>query len=150
MWSDIREWRVKTLKLNLLESAGRHGVFTDHTPILKDELKICAPCEGTILLHNVAPSGSALQKGFPTKDKVVSIGDFEILQGITRVEFVRDDGVIFDCGELQRNGRFVHVKSKADELIVDLFADHVSLVDKVKAMEAEITEIKTRYGITII
>ena len=138
------------MKLNLLESAGAHGVFTEHTPILKDELKIYVECEGTVILHNVTPSGSALQKCFTSISGVVSISDFEILQGITRVEFVRGDGVIFDCGELQRSGRFVHIKSKADELIVDLFADHIALVDKVKRMETEITEIKTRYGISII
>jgi hypothetical protein len=138
------------MKLNLIESLGNRGIMTECKPILKEKLEIDVGCAGVIVLFTTTPSGNVIRRGFNSSGTVVTINDCDIMQGISRIEFVRCDGVTFSCGEIHRNGRFIHTKSNADELIVALTVGFLEQEKKIEKQSKEISDIKSRYGISII
>lgn len=138
------------MKLNLIESLGKRGIITECKTLIKEHNEIDVGSEGVLALSATTPTGTVVKKGFKTNEGVVTINDYDIIQGISRIEFTRRDGVVFTCGELHRNGRFVHFKSNADELIVALSVAYLVQEKQIEKLSQEITEIKTRYGISII
>ena len=54
------------------------------------------------------------------------------------------------CGEIHRNGRFIHTKSSVEELVISLAVAHFEQEKKIEELSKQITEIATRYGISII
>ncbi len=138
------------MKLDLIESLGNRGIITQCKAVLKDKLEICVECEGVLVLTATMPSGTVIQRGFKSAGGVVIINDYDIVQGISRVEFTRSDGTSFNCGEIHRSGRFIHTKSNADELIVFLAIGYIEQEKRLDELKKEISEIKTRYGISII
>jgi hypothetical protein len=141
---------VFKLKLNLIESLGKRGVLTQCKAVLKDKLEVEVEDEGIFAIVSSVPSGDVIRKEFKSTSGVVIINDTDIVHGVSHVEFVRADGVVFNCGELHRNGRFIHTKSNADELVVFLALGYLDQEKTIEGLKNEIIEIKTRYGISII
>lgn len=138
------------MKLNLIESLGNRGVITGGKPFLRDKLVIEVPCAGVLTLSAVLPNGTSTQRGFKTNNGTVTIDDYDICQGTSRVHFNRGDGVDFDCGELSRNSRFINFKSNSDELVVALAIAYAKQEEELKNLKKDLSDIKTRYGISII
>lgn len=138
------------MKLDLIESLDKKGIFTKCKPVIRDRLQIDVGCDGVLMLAVVTPTGVGVQKSFKSIDGVVRINDCDLLQGINHVTFVRSDGVNFECGEIHRNGRFIHTKSSVEELVISLAVAHFEQEKKIEELSKQITEIATRYGISII
>ena len=138
------------MKLNLIDSFVACGVLTDLKPLVKEYNEIEVPCDGVLVLTTIMPNGTGNQKGFKSRNGIVTINDHEIVQGTSRVEFTRHDGASFKCGEIHRNGRFVHYKSNSDELLISLAVAYLEQQNQIKNLSKEISELKTRYGISII
>lgn len=138
------------MKLDLIESLDKKGILTKCKPTIRDVLEIEVGCDGVLVLSTTTPTGVGIQKGFNSVNGKVKIYDYDLLQGISRVTFTRSDGVVFDCGEIHRNSRFIHTKSSVEELVISLAIAHFEQEKKIEELEDKIENLASRYGISII
>lgn len=138
------------MKVNLIESLGNRGIITLNGSVINGPVEFDVGCDGVIVLIATMTHGTVLKKSFNTRGGKAIVNDFDIVQGPCRVEFTRSDGVTFNCGELHRNGRFIHAKSNSDEFIVSLAMRYVEQEQEIETLKKEVSEIKNRYGISII
>lgn len=138
------------MKLDLIESLNKTGIFTKCKPVIKDKLEIEVGCDGVLTLSFTNFEGTRKQQAFKSVNGIVTINDYDISQGKNSVSFTRSDGVVFECGEIHRNSRFIHTKSSAEELIVSLALAHFEQEKKIEELSEKIEKIASRYGISII
>lgn len=140
----------ESMKLDLIESLNKTGIFTKCKSIIKDKLEINVGCDGIMILSTTKCDGSSAQRSFKSANGVVTIYDYDLNQGSNRVTFERSDGVKFNCGEIHRNSRFIHTKSSTEELIISLALAHFEQEKKIEELSEKIEKIASRYGISII
>lgn len=138
------------MKLDLIESLNKTGIFTKCKPVIKDKLEIEVGCDGVLTLSFTNFEGTRKQQAFKSVNGIVTINDYDISQGKNSVSFTRSDGVVFECGEIHRNSRFIHTKSSTEELIVSLALAHFEQEKKIEELSEKIEKIASRYGISII
>lgn len=138
------------MKVNLIESLGNRGIITQEKSVINGPVEFVIGCDGVLVLIVITQYGSAMKKAFNTVGGKAIVNDFDIMQGPSRVEFTRSDGVTFNCGELHRNGRFLKAKSNADDIIVSLAIGYIEQEKRIEELKKEMSDIKTRYGISII
>ena len=138
------------MKLNLIESADRVGIFTECKTVIKDRDEVKVDRAGTLVLTTTMPSGSSVQRRFKANNGLVILNDFDIIQGTSHVEFIGDDGAKYKCGEIHRNGRFIHYKSNSDELLATLSVAYLEQKHQIEQISKEISVIKNKYGISIV
>jgi predicted small metal-binding protein len=138
------------MKLDLIESLNKTGIFTKCNQVIRDKLEIEVGCDGVLTLSFTNFEGTRKQQAFKSVNGIVTINDYDISQGKNSVSFTRSDGVVFECGEIHRNSRFIHTKSSAEELIVSLALAHFEQEKKIEELSEKIEKIASRYGISII
>lgn len=138
------------MKLDLIESLNKTGIFTKCKQVIRDKLEIEVGCDGVLTLSFTNFEGTRKQQAFKSVNGIVTINDYDISQGKNSVSFTRSDGVVFECGEIHRNSRFIHTKSSAEELIVSLALAHFEQEKKIEELSEKIEKIASRYGISII
>ena len=138
------------MKLDLIESLNKTGIFTKCNQVIRDKLEIEVGCDGVLTLSFTNFEGTRKQQAFKSVNGIVTINDYDISQGKNSVSFTRSDGVVFECGEIHRNSRFIHTKSSAEELVVSLALAHFEQEKKIEELSEKIEKIASRYGISII
>ena len=138
------------MKLDLIESLNKTGIFTKCNQVIRDKLEIEVGCDGVLTLSFTNFEGARKQQAFKSVNGIVTINDYDISQGKNSVSFTRSDGVVFECGEIHRNSRFIHTKSSAEELIISLALAHFEQEKKIEELSEKIEKIASRYGISII
>ena len=138
------------MKLDLIESLNKTGIFTKCNQVIRDKLEIEVGCDGVLTLSFTNFEGARKQQAFKSVNGIVTINDYDISQGKNSVSFIRSDGVVFECGEIHRNSRFIHTKSSAEELIISLALAHFEQEKKIEELSEKIEKIASRYGISII
>jgi predicted small metal-binding protein len=138
------------MKLDLIESLNKTGIFTKCKQVIRDKLEIEVGCDGVLTLSSTNFEGARKQQAFKSVNGIVTLNDYDISQGTNSVSFTRSDGVVFECGEIHRNSRFIHTKSSTEELIVSLALAHFEQEKKIEELSEKIEKIASRYGISII
>lgn len=138
------------MKLDLIESLNKTGIFTKCKQVIRDKLEIEVGCDGVLTLSSTNFEGTRKQQAFKSVNGIVTLNDYDISQGTNSVSFTRSDGVVFACGEIHRNSRFIHTKSSAEELIISLALAHFEQEKKIEELSEKIEKIASRYGISII
>lgn len=138
------------MKLDLIESLNKTGIFTKCNQVIRDKLEIEVGCDGVLTLSFTNFEGTRKQQAFKSVNGIVTINDYDISQGKNSVSFTRSDGVVFECGEIHRNSRFIHTKSSTEELIISLALAHFEQEKKIEELSEKIEKIASRYGISII
>ncbi len=139
------------MKLNLLDAVGSIGVITECEPLVRDKIEIEVGYEGVLCVSSTdIVSCMSKQKAYKTNSGKVVINDYDMPQGTSRIEFSKHGGKKYDCGQIQRNGRFIQVVNPLDKLTVALALAYNEQGDKLKKLEEEIKTTKKQYGISIM
>lgn len=139
------------MKLNLLHSVGDIGIITDYNSLVRDKIEIEVGCDGILCVSNTDTLSCATkQKTYNSKSGKVVIEDFDLPQGTNRVVFTRSDGAKYNCGQIQRNGRFIQIVNPLDKLTVALALAYNEQGEKLTRVEEELKTIKQQYGICIM
>ncbi len=139
------------MKLNLLDAVGSIGIITECKPLIRDKMTFEIGCEGVLSLSSTdSVSCVARQKAFKTNSGSIVIDDYEIPQGTSRVEFLSEDGQRYECGQIQRNGRFIQVNNPLDKLSVALALAYNEQNKRLNEIEKALKTIISQYGISIM
>ena len=132
------------MKIIILKQLGDVGVITDCKAFISDpniEMVIVGASGGTLTIgarsYAVKPTGEVL------------IPEYEIVLGESKVTY-NDGERLYDCGKLNRNGRFFSVINVMDKLVITcalLIADQQKQID---ALNNELDVLKKQYGISIV
>lgn len=129
------------MKITLLKNVGDVGVITEWKKLLPDRLKIDVGEDGALTI------GSKTKR---TANGSVSFYEFELTLGSQRVEFKTDDGRVFQCGVIARNGRFIQVTNELDELVTRLALAYERQEREIESLRAEISKKEKERSIKIV
>lgn len=129
------------MNITLMKHLGNFGVVTGWNKVLRDGLKIDAGESGIVTIGD---------KSKQTEGGVVYFYEWEIVLGTKKIEFTSEDGVIYHCGEITRNGRFIEVKNDLNELVCALAVAYEKQAEEIESLRAEIAEKEKQRTIKIL
>ena len=131
------------MKFKILKSVGRYGVVVgsksfvigDHIDIELDGAE-----EGVLAVNKRACS---------VVNGKARIPECFIVNGDNSVVFTDESGT-YDCGGINKSGRFITVSGATDELVAAYAATIENQGARIEALEEAVKTIKKQYGISII
>ena len=129
------------MKLKLLKSLGRTGVFLDWKRFLADRVNVEIGEEGVL---TVGP------REYKTVNGCVTVPEYLIMQGNSKVLFISADGVTYDCGMISRSGRFINVINNIDSITVSLVLAYEAEGQRLALLEARLEELEKGSTIKIV
>lgn len=127
--------------LRLLKNVGDFGIITDWKKVLHDYIDVSIGEEGDLYI------GDRHQK---TVDGVVRLNEHYFQQGKNNVRFISTEGVVYDCGIIERSGRFIEVTNSLDKLVVNLALSFNEQAEEIASLKSQLDDIESRRSIKII
>jgi hypothetical protein len=131
------------MKIKLLKNVGRYGVVLGQKTFITGG-HVCIEMDG-------GESGTLAinERPFNVVDTKVCIPEYLIMPGPNKVTFTDGSGT-YNCGTINKNGRFITASCPPDELIIacaDALEQQAQRTDK---LEKRLSALEKQYGITII
>lgn len=129
------------MKIALLKHIGDLGVITGWKPLLPDRVKVEIGEDGVLTVGH---------KAYRTQDGSVIFHEYEMMPGNNHVVFNADDGRVYRCGTINRNGRFMTAINHVDEINALLAVAYEKQALEIEQLRAEIAEKERQRSIKII
>lgn len=132
---------MTNMNIEILDRVGSFGVILEEKRVIGDRVNITTNLDGTVMIG---------QKNYKTQDKQISFPEWELIPGPSKVQFIAQDGTVYLCGTLHRNGRFISVTNALDGIVTKLAVAYNDQGKELAELKQEIENIKKKYGIDII
>ena len=129
------------MNIEILDRVGSFGVILEEKRVIGDRVNITTNLDGTVMIG---------QKNYKTQDKQISFPEWELIPGPSKVQFIAQNGTVYLCGTLHRNGRFISVTNALDGIVTKLAVAYNDQGKELAELKQEIGNIKKKYGIDII
>ena len=131
------------MTINILKPLGNVGITSIKKSFISEPyltVNVIGETEGTLIIGN---------RSYAVKNGTCAIAEYELVLGRNKVIFANDSGN-YECGEICREGRFMHVHNHMDKLIISCATAYAEQAEKIKDLETEIKTLKKQYGISLI
>lgn len=132
---------MTNMNIEILDRVGSFGVILEEKRVIGDRVNITTNLDGTVMIG---------QKNYKTQDKQISFPEWELIPGPSKVQFIAQNGTVYLCGTLHRNGRFISVTNALDGIVTKLAVAYNDQGKELAELKQEIGNIKKKYGIDII
>lgn len=131
------------MKFKILKSVGRYGVVVGSKSFVIDDhidVELDGADKGVLAINKRACS---------VANGKTCIPECFIVNGYNSIVFTDASGD-YDCGGINKSGRFINVSGATDELVAACAATIEKQGARIEALEEAVKTIKKQYGISII
>ena len=130
------------MKITLLDNVGGIGIITDYKKVISTD-KITFECDfdGTLMVG---------QRANKVQDGRTSFPEYELMQGPNQIFFVKNGKEQFDCGKINRSGRFINIEYNINKIIVDIATAYNRQAKEIEALKRQLDEIESGRSIKIV